>query len=143
MIAADFYVRQLTQIEIILEAGGNALTVLRGLKLGDREPLDIVATPMSLLLDECRRRIWAEGDEPERPLLPPLGDHDERTAAGEHCSYTSSRDGDYQAWVGRQADKRAVDREAQRLWEEKARAEAEAWARRESKGSDEGKAEGD
>lgn len=128
--AADYYVRQLTHIEIVLEAGDHAHTLLSELRLGGRKPLDIVATPMSLILDRARRLIWAGDDEPERPPLPPLGEHDERTAIGERNYYSSDLDGDYQAWAGRRADRVAVDREAQRIWEEKARAESEAWRKR-------------
>jgi hypothetical protein len=128
--AADYYVRQLTHIEIILEAGGHADALLQALRLGGRKPLDIVATPMSLILDRARRLIWAEDGEPERPPAPPLGEHDERTATGERTHYSSELDGDYQHWVGRRAEREAIARDAQRLWEERARAEAQAWKRR-------------
>jgi hypothetical protein len=140
IVAADYYVRQLTAIEIILEAGGHAASLLMDLKLGGRSPLNIVATPMSLLLDRYRRIIWARDDEPDRPPFPPLGDHDDQTATGPTETYSSHRDGDYGQWVRRQEDQRTADREAQQLWEEKARGEAEAWRERsesaESKAND-------
>ena len=134
IVAADYYVRQLTYIEIVLEIGGHAHTLLKDLHLGGRDYFDIVATPMSLLLDQCRRLIWKEGGEPERPPLPPLGRHDDRTAIGEpsESEFSPDRDGRYQLWVERQAERVAVAREAQRVWEEKARAEAAAWAKREA-----------
>lgn len=134
IVAADFYVRQLTYIEIVLEAGGHAHEVLKDVQLGGRWVGDLVATPMSLLLDYARRLVWKEGGEPERPPLPPLGRHDDRTAIGEpsDSEYRAARDGDYQSWVSRQAERVAIAREAQRAWEEKARAEAEAWAKREA-----------
>ncbi|HEY0413287.1 MAG TPA: hypothetical protein VGD66_09100 [Allosphingosinicella sp.] len=134
IVAADFYVRQLTYIEILLEIGGHAHVVLKDLQHGGRRLLDIVATPMSLLLDRARRLQWAEEGEPERPPLPPLGDHDDRSAAGERCegTYSSDRDGDHGEWRGRQADRIALAAEAQRAWEEKARAEADVWAKREA-----------
>lgn len=142
IVAADFYVRQLTHIEIVLECGGHAATLLGELRLGGRDIRDIVATPMSLFLDYARRLMWSEDGEPERPPLPPLGRHDDRTAIGEpmECEYSSSRDGDYQAWLGRKAERIAVAREARQAWEEKARAEAAAWAKREAERSPEGKA---
>jgi hypothetical protein len=139
IVAADYYVRQLTYIEIVLEAGGHAHELLKDLKLGGRWVGDIVATPMSLLLDHARRLAWKEGGEPERPPLPPLGDHDDRTAIGEpsNSQYRADRDGDFRAWEARQAERVAVAAEAQRAWEEKARAEAEAWAKREAAKGDE------
>ncbi|HET9640252.1 MAG TPA: hypothetical protein VFP12_13700, partial [Allosphingosinicella sp.] len=128
IVAADYYVRQLTYIEIVLEAGGHAHELLKDLKLGGRWINEIVATPMSLLLDYARRLAWKEDDEPERPPLPPLGEHDEQTAVGEPSerTYLGSRDGDYRLWEARQAERIAIAREAQQAWEEKARAEAQA-----------------
>jgi hypothetical protein len=132
IVEADFYVRQLTYIEIVLEAGGHAHELLKDLKLGGRWVGDIVATPMSLILDYARRLAWKEGGEPERPPLPALGDHDDRTAVGEPSerTYRADRDGDYREWEARQAERIAIAAEAQRAWEEKARAEAEAWRAR-------------
>jgi hypothetical protein len=136
IVAADFYVRQLTYIEIVMELGGHAHTLLKDLERGGRNHLDIVATPMSLILDQARRLMWQDGGEPERPASPPLGEHDDQTAAGEPSEhlFRRDRDGDYKQWCERQAERMALAAEAQRLWEEKARAEAEAWARRSAVG---------
>jgi hypothetical protein len=133
IVAADYYVRQLTFIEIVLELGGYAHELLIELRRGGRGVIDIVATPMSLLLDEARRMMWKEDGEPERPPLPPLGDHDDEISTGEpsECFFDSRRDGDLQEWRDRQQERIAVVAEAQRAWEEKARREAEEWARRE------------
>lgn len=132
IVEADYYVRQLTYIEIVLEAGGHAHELLKDLKLGGRFILDVVATPMSLLLDYARRLVWKEKGEPEGPPLPPLGEHDERTALGEPSerTYRGDRDGDYRLWEARQAERIAIAREAQQAWEQKARAESEAWRTR-------------
>ncbi|HET9640423.1 MAG TPA: hypothetical protein VFP12_14580, partial [Allosphingosinicella sp.] len=57
-------------------------------------------------------------------------------------TYLGSRDGDYRLWEARQAERIAIAREAQQAWEEKARAEAQAWAKREA-GGKAGEGEGD
>jgi hypothetical protein len=137
IVAADFYVRQLTCLEVVLDLGGNALELLEQLKRGQRHPSEIAATPMSVLLDHVRRAYWAQLGEPERPPLPPLGDHDGEIATGEpsHCSYTPASQGPEDEWRRRETEKAAFHAEAQRAWEEKARAEAEAWAEREAERS--------
>jgi hypothetical protein len=127
---ADYYARQLTHIEVIIDIGGRSLDLLNELQGGRYALRDIVATPMSLLLDGIRRTFWREGGEPERPPLPPLGEHDGEVALGERKYFHSDRDGDYQAWVLARKAQAGVDAEAQRLWEEKAAKEAEAWRKR-------------
>jgi hypothetical protein len=128
--AADYYVRQLTYIEIVLELGGQARELLDALRRGGRTVFDIVATPMSVLLDRIRREAWAEADEPERPPLPALGEHDGEVSTGIPNWYTAERDGDYFDWQTRQREQEQLAAEAQRAWEEKARADAAAWRRR-------------
>lgn len=129
---ADFYVRQLTVIEIGLDLGRAAYDLFRGLKRRDFGLLYIAATPMSVMLDGLRRDYWAEKDEPERPPLSPLGEHDDDLSTGEPTYYTRERDGDHKEWSRRREEQRALRAEAQQAWEEKARADAEAWARREA-----------
>jgi hypothetical protein len=128
---ADYYVRQLTWIELCLDLGGRSLELLQALKRGGHDLLRITATPMSVLLDQVRRTLWREGGEPERPPLGPLGEHDGEVALGEPTYFQSSRDGDFQAWEQRRRERAALAAEAQAAWEEKARADAEEWARRE------------
>ena len=134
IVEADYYVRQLTWLEIALDLGGNAVDLLEQLRRGGHDVNDIVATPMSALLELARRHMWREKDEPERPPSAPLGDHDEEVATGEHphWEYSWERDGPEKEWKGLEDDKAALHAEAQRAWEEKARAEAEAWAKREA-----------
>lgn len=74
--AADFYVRQITVHEIMLQllAGGSsrvALQEIQRLRLGPYRLTSIAETVMSRLLDDARRQQWAKLGEPERP--PPLG----------------------------------------------------------------------
>jgi hypothetical protein len=134
VIEADFYVRQLTFIEIVFDLGGRAQDLLDGLRSGGVGPLDIVATPGSALLEKVRRAFWAEKGEADRPSPAPLGDHDARRGIGGRTWYKAERDGDYEAWWRRQGEQRRLGAEAQAAWEERARAEAEAGAERKGEG---------
>lgn len=131
---ADFTVRQLTFIEIVLDLGGEAREALHALAPPGRHLVGVAATPMSVLLDRLRRDYWAEAGEPERPPLGDLGEHDGQISTGPSKAYRSARDGDYQAWHRRRDEHAALAAEAQAAWEEKARADAEAWAKRVEQG---------
>jgi hypothetical protein len=130
IVAADFYVRQLTWIEVALDIGGRAQDVLDLLRIGDVGVTNIVATPMSALLDQVRRDFWREKGEPDRPAPPPLGEHDEERSLGVPSYFSPPRDGDYKDWCRRQDAAQAVAAEAQAAWEERAKAEAGAWRAR-------------
>ena len=130
IIEADFCVRQLTYIEICLDLGRRALDVLQELQRGGLSTTRIAATPMSLYLDWVRRLYWKERDEPERPPLAGFGHRTDEVAAAEHDYYSFGEHGPHDEWKRRREADRAVAAEAQRLWEEKAKADAEAWAAR-------------
>jgi hypothetical protein len=132
VIEADFYVRQLTWLEVALDCGGNAYKLIKELKRGGRHAGEIVATPMSVLLDDIRRAYWKEEGGPERPPLSPLGLHDGEISTGlpMECQYDRERDGDYRQWPRRREERETLAAEAQRAWEEKARADAAAWRAR-------------
>ena len=122
IVEADFYVRQLSWLEVALDLGGlgeKAVEMLKGLKRGDLDAGKIVATPVSLLLDHLRRSVWAKFGEPERPPPPELGLHPERDV-----STGGSSD---HAMPGLSDAERALRAEANLLWEEKGRADAAAW----------------
>lgn len=128
--AADFYVRQLTFIEITLELGGQVDKLLHSLKRREWKLFDIAATPMSVLLDNIRRDYWQEQDEPDRPPLSPLGEHDGAIAFGEPTYYTPERDGTPREWDKATKEAAALAAQAQRAWEEKARKDAKEWRER-------------
>jgi hypothetical protein len=130
VVEADFYVRQLTWLEVALDLGGNAKELLMRLRRGDRHAGEIVATPMSLLLEECRRAIWARRGEPERPPPPALGEHDEEVSTGRPWWYSRERDGPEPEWRRRQDEDEQLAAEAQRAWEDKARKDAAEWRAR-------------
>ena len=75
--AADFYLRQLTHMEVLLELGGGGKHLL-WLAEGNvpaapasHEPEPIYATELTERLDARRREAWAAAGEPDRPA--PLG----------------------------------------------------------------------
>ena len=79
IVAADFYLRQLTHIEVLIDLMG---TDGFGILIEHRERgtllIDIAETPMSRLLDAARRAKWAEQGDPPRPAPIPrdlLTDH--------------------------------------------------------------------
>lgn len=80
VVAADFYLRQLTWLEVVLDlAGGGGFKVLMEFRKGDHHLVEIGETPFSRLLDAARREKWAELGEPPRPEHPPrnrLVEHD-------------------------------------------------------------------
>lgn len=133
IVEADFYVRQLTWLEVALDLGGNADDLLKSLKRGGQDVMRIVATPMSTLLEKLRRAYWQEKGEVDRPPSSPLGRQGEGAAIGEAppWEYRRERDGDEKEWRRREDEKAALRAEAQQAWEEKARADAEAWSARE------------
>lgn len=75
VIAADFYLRQLTHMEVLLELGGGGKYLLwwadGGNGSGEDPPHNsgrkIAATEITEHLDALRREGWAETDEPDRP----------------------------------------------------------------------------
>lgn len=139
IVEADYYVRQLTFIELVLDLGGHAEELFKMFRSGEIDIYRTIGTPVSVWLDRVRRDHWREKGEPDRLPMPLLGEHDDKRAKGRRESeyYNVVRDGDYEAWLARKERMAALQAEAQRLWEEKARADAEAWADR-VKRADEG-----
>jgi hypothetical protein len=132
IVEADYCVRQLTAIEIMLDLAGGADELIDRWRLpGGMHVFEVAATPMSVLLAGIRRDYWAEKGEPERPGLARLGVVEGGVARGEDITYDGGRDGDYRDWCRRQNEKHRHAAEAQKAWEEKARADAAAWAERE------------
>lgn len=150
VVAADFYLRQVTFMEVLFDLtasrlGFDAGAVLADLRRGDIRSKDIVSTPLSDWLDASRRKWWAEEGEPERPPHPdtrflkrhstPEGDCS--TYADQHAygvSTTPARGYSAEQWAELDTDEqkharqRQFDEDAleQREWEARARAEFEA-----------------
>lgn len=135
IVEADFYVRQLTWLEVTLdlaELGDKAVELFKGLSRGERNLRDIAATPMSVVLDTLRRSYWRRHGEPERPPLPPLGHHDDACAVGEplESQHWAERDGEGFGPSPQRDEHLSRNAEAQRAWESKAKADAEEWRKR-------------
>ncbi|MEA3048761.1 MAG: hypothetical protein QOG84_597 [Sphingomonadales bacterium] len=128
---ADFYLRQVTCLEVALDVvSGNGMALLKEARLGPHDLLAVAETPMSKLLDEARRGHWEECGDPPRPappchLLEDRGGY--RTEPLEH--YWGSED--HAAKRLRYQAQYASDAEAQVAWEAEARAD---WAARRADG---------
>ena len=75
IVAADFYLRQITFLEVTLEMTSKAFgwdvhAVLNNLRRGDHHITEIVNTELSDWMDRSRRAWWAQEGEPERPDYP-------------------------------------------------------------------------
>ena len=73
--AADFYLRQITMLEVVFDLtasnfGWDAKEVMRDLRRGGHSLIHIVSTPFADWLDERRRAWWAEEGDPEHPPHP-------------------------------------------------------------------------
>lgn len=128
--AADFALRQLTCIEIVLDtASGDVLAFLREASKGGHKLLDIADTEGSRLLDSIRREHWRLEHEPPRPdpipddLVHDHGTH--RTYIGESIEGGSQEHRDEQ--IATIAARHRRDAAAVIRWEAEARAE---WERR-------------
>ncbi|WP_324751181.1 hypothetical protein SH591_07485 [Sphingomonas sp. LY54] len=79
IVAADFYLRQLTYVEVLIDlAGTDGFRILTEHRERGTPLIAMAETPMSRLLDEARRAKWAELGEPPRPAPIPrdlLADH--------------------------------------------------------------------
>lgn len=142
IVEADYYVRQLTFIETALDLGVAADALHDLFRSGEADIFHTIGTPMSILLDRLRRDYWREKGEPDRIPAALLGEHDDAIATGlrSRNSYRADKDGPYAEWQARNAALEALQAEAQRLWEEKAKADAEAWAERVERAMGEGPA---
>jgi hypothetical protein len=90
IVAADFYLRQITAIEVMFDlaarhSGVDPQAFLSELRRGEHGLLDIASTEFSDRLDRSRRIWWAEEGEPDRPAHP-----DPR-----FLTYRRSSEGDY------------------------------------------------
>jgi hypothetical protein len=72
IVAADMYVRQLTHIEVMLDMlSEDGMKLISKFSAGEYKLVQIAETPLSRLLDEARRRKWAELGEPMGPPRTP------------------------------------------------------------------------
>ena len=77
VVAADFYLRQLTFFEICFDLmseglAEDAFSLMSQFRRGGVSIVQIAATPFSQILDQKRRELCAKLGEPERPEHPPV-----------------------------------------------------------------------
>lgn len=121
VVAADFTLRQLTHIELILDCGGLGMRLIDRLTTredpGVSGPVQIFASPLSYKLDTFRRAVWEESGEPERPALTFSDVEPDNSVSGSEASEERHK--------ARLAAEQRIA-EAQREWEAAAR--EDSWA---------------
>lgn len=75
IVAADFYLRQITFLEVMMELtidrlGFDPHEVLSDIRRGEHGVLEIVGTPLAELLDRARCHFWETQGDPPRPEYP-------------------------------------------------------------------------
>ena len=150
IVAADFYLRQITMMEVMFDLTATSLgfdphSTLRELHRGPIHSREIVSTPFSDWLDRVRRAWWQSEGDPERPPYPDLRflvTH--RTSEGECSTYedqnatggltTPARGYRQEQWAEMTGDEQRIarqwqfdqDAEAQVAWEAEAHRDFEA-----------------
>ena len=143
IVAADFYLRQITFMEVMIDLlscdwGWDPQAVLQDLRRGDTSLLQVSSTWLSDWMDRSRRLWWQQEGEPERPAWPDTRFLERRRHAdGDYAvavdmsacngmrpppgitqeEWDAMSKADQRAAIERQ---RAGDAEEQRAWEAKA-----------------------
>ena len=129
IVAADFYLRQLTHIEVLIDLmGTDGFRILIEHRERGTLLIDVAETPMSRLLDAARRAKWAEQGDPPRPAPIPrdlLHDHGRFSTEPQEGTWGGlDLTHDEQQAAYDQRHRQAA--EAQISWEAEARREYEA-----------------
>lgn len=123
VVEADFYVRQLTFIEVSIDLiSTDGFYVFRNFRHGDHHILQIAETPFSRILGEARRAAWAELGEPPRPEHPPrryLADQG-RFSTEPGDDFRGCRVEDFAAQQASFDERHRRDAQAQLAWEAEA-----------------------
>ena len=100
IVAADFYLRQVTVLEVMFDlmvknVGENPWDMLRELQLGGHALLHIADTPFARMLDAQRREFWEAEGEPMRPEAfreEYMRDHGDHRTQAEQQVYGAATD---------------------------------------------------
>jgi nucleotide-binding universal stress UspA family protein len=134
VVAADFYLRQITWFEVamdLISGHGAAFRYLHEFRCGEHYLTEIAETPMSRLLDSHRREQWAAEGEPERPEHPPRRYLVDRGAYSlEPLEFTHGGDLSREEQLRRFEEAHTAEAKAQVLWEHAASIEAAQWRKR-------------
>ncbi|HET8612412.1 MAG TPA: hypothetical protein VFL92_06560, partial [Sphingomonas sp.] len=115
VVAADYTLRQLTHIELILDIGGRSQAMIETLTtvLGeDGRRKELYASPFSEYADTLRRLAWHDAGEPERPPLdfPEHAPHTAMTGGPDHAERDAARREAEEAMAAAQAKWEAAAR---------------------------------
>jgi hypothetical protein len=129
IVAADFYARQLTHIEVGLDllSGGEGFRAFMDFRHDGMSLVRIAETPFSRLLDDARRDFWARAAEPERPRAAAhdlLVDHG-LVSVGRSEGIYGGEKADMKAQEKAYRERHAADAAAQLAWEAAARRDFE------------------
>jgi hypothetical protein len=136
---ADFYLRQVTWLEVGLDLlGGGGLEWLIAFKHDGLDLVEIAETPFSKLMERMRRKHWEECGDPPRPAPP------RRELMQEKNGYAVEPTGDHRGGTkeAREAQKQAYRDQHERDAAEFIKWEAEARADWQRRASEEGATEG-
>ena len=156
IVAADFYLRQITFIEITFDLtatafGWDARWALAKLRRGKHGLMDIASTELADWLDRARRLWWAQEGDPARPPHPDVRFLDRhRSNEGEYATNvdqhatgaptTPARGFTEEQWAAMSTNEQRAARQAQfaedaveqAAWERQAHEEWEEWNAQES-----------
>jgi hypothetical protein len=147
IVAADFYLRQLTFLEVAIDlaSGGRGFEQLRRLRRDGHRLSEIAETSFSRIIDDMRRHIWRKMGEPERPEHPPRRLLVEHEGAGGYATEPlECLHGPFETHAEQKARFEQQHEEAAREQAEWERRAHEEWQRRSSLSLDgRGQGEGD
>jgi hypothetical protein len=128
IVAADFYLRQMTCIEVALDLlSGGGFMALHDFRLKGYHLCQIAETPISKIMGDLRREKWAAMGDPPRPEHPPARYLEDE--GGFSIEPNESFKGGPPAFQERQRqtyeDRHRQDAEAQLRWEAEARRDYE------------------
>lgn len=127
IVAADFYVRQLTFIEVLLDVAseGRGMQKLEEARHRGLHVIQIAQTDFSRVLDNARTRLWQECGDPPRPQHPPIDFLEERDGFWVEVEPALERGPDVEAREQARAQQWREAAEAQVRWEAEARRDQE------------------
>lgn len=124
VVAADFYLRQITFLEVAFDMMAEGLgldgwELLGTFRRGGHGVLEVAETPISKALDAKRRELWKAMSEPERPEHPPERylEHDRDHSVEPLEYYCGGHEAAREAERARYAAQHAKDAESQAAWE--------------------------
>jgi hypothetical protein len=133
IVAADFYLRQITWLEVALDlASDDSIRMWKELERAGTHVIHVAATPISRILDAARRLAWGEAAEPDRPDPPEpprLVDHGGFFTEPHEHGQGDPAESVQERWR-RFDEQHEIEAKAQVEWEAKALRESAEWRAR-------------